>query len=134
MILGDSWNYVPSILVSSSAKHIATQILAIAKLWEEKIFWEAFFVKSSFPTRNYLFKVSNWNTTLSCENCSRLKMKILERCQWRRSSVFIINCEDISNFLLNIEFEQAKVCWIHIEMINTFESKIKYIMRYVVVI
>ena len=61
-------------------------------------------------------------------------MKIIERCQWRRSSVFIVNCEDISNFLLNIEFEQGKVFWIHIEMINTFESKIKYIMRYVVVI
>ena len=42
--------------------------------------------------------------------------------------------EHISNFLLIIDFEQAKVCWVHIEKINTFEDKIRYIMRYVVVI
>ena len=35
--------------------------------------------------------------------------------EWRRSSVFIVNCEHTSNFLLIIDFEQAKVCWIHIE-------------------
>ena len=40
-------------------------------------------------------------------------MKTLERCQWRRSSVFIVNCEHISNFLLIIDFEQAKVCRVH---------------------
>ena len=55
-------------------------------------------------------------------------MKTLERCQWRRSSVYIVNC-DISKFLLIIDFEQAKVCWVHIEKINTFEDKITYIMR-----
>ena len=60
-------------------------------------------------------------------------MKTLERCQWRRSSVFIVNCEHISNFLPIIDFEQAKVFWVHIEKINTLESKIRY-MRYVVVI
>ena len=54
--------------------------------------------------------------------------------EWRRSSVFIVNCEHTSNFLLIIDFEQAKVCWIHIEKINTFEDKIRYIMRYVAVI
>ena len=61
-------------------------------------------------------------------------MKILERCQWCHSSVFIVNCEHISNFLLLIDFEQAKVCWVHIEKIKTFENKIRYIMRYVIVI
>ena len=89
---------------------------------------------SSFPTRNYLFNVSNWNTRIRCEKCSRLRMKTLERCQWRRSSVYIINCEHISNFLIIIGFEQVKICWGNIEKINTFEDKIRYIMRYVAVI
>ena len=59
-------------------------------------------------------------------------MTTLERCQWR-SSVYIVNCEHISNFPLIIVFEQAKVCWVHIEKITAFEDKIMYIMRYVVV-
>ena len=42
-------------------------------------------------------------------------MKTLERYQWRRSSFFIVNCKHISNFLLIIDFEQAKVCWFHIK-------------------
>ena len=68
------------------------------------------------------------------ENCSRLRMKTLERCQRCHSSVYMVNCQHISNFLLIIDFEQAKVCWVHIEKINTFEDKIRYIIRYVVVI
>ena len=62
-----------------------------------------------------------------------LRMKTLERCQWRRSSVFIVNCELISNFVLIADFEQANVCLVHIEKENTFEDKIGRIMRYVVV-
>ena len=58
-------------------------------------------------------------------------MKTLERCQWRRSSVFIANCEHISHFLLIIDFEQASVCCVHIEKMNTFQNNI---MHYVVVI
>ena len=76
----------------------------------------------SVPTRNY------------CENCSKLRMKALEQCQWRRSSVFIVKYEHISNFLLIINFEQTKVCWVHLKRTNTFVNKISYIMRYVVVI
>ena len=37
-ILGDSRNYMPPILVTSSAKRIATQILVIAKLNGRKDF------------------------------------------------------------------------------------------------
>ena len=84
---------------------------------------------SSVSTRNYLFKVSNWNTRIRRGNCSRSRMKTLEQCQWRRSSVYVVKCKHISNFLLIIDFEQAKVCWIYIEKINTFEDKIRYIMR-----
>ena len=126
---------MPPILVPSSGKCITTQILVTAKLNGRKyFFWEALLVISSVPTRNDLFKFSNWNGRIRCENCSRLRMKTLERCQRRCPSVFIVNCEHISNFLLIIDSEQAKVCWDHIEKINTFENKIWYIMRYAVVI
>ena len=47
--------------------------------------------------------------------------------------VFIVNCEHISSFVSLVEFEQASVCWVHIETTNTFEDKIGYIMRNVVV-
>ena len=111
---GDSWNYMPPILVPCSAKRITTQILVIAKLNGRKyFFWEILFVMPSVPTRNYLFKVSNWNTRIECENCSR----------WRRSSVFIVNCEHISKFLLILDFEQAKVCWVHIEKITLSKTR-----------
>ena len=89
---------------------------------------------SYVPTRNYLFQVRNWNPKIRAGICSRLIMKTLGRCQWRRSCVRIVNCEHISNFLLIIDFEHAKVCWVYIEKLNTFENKIRYIMRYVVVI
>ena len=60
-------------------------------------------------------------------------MKTLEPCQWRRAGAFIIECEHTSNFVLIIIFEQANVCCVSIEKINTFEDKIRYIMRSVVV-
>ena len=56
-----------------------------------------------------------------------------QQCQWRHSSVFIVNCEHISNFVLIANFEQAKASLGHIEKTNSFEYKIGYIMRYVVV-
>ena len=49
------------------------------------------------------------------------------------SSVFIVNCEDISNFVLVVDFEQANVCRVHIEKINTLENNVEYILHYVVV-
>ena len=49
------------------------------------------------------------------------------------SRIFIVNCEHISNFVSIVEFEQANVCWVHIEITNTFEGKIGYMMRYVAV-
>ena len=47
--------------------------------------------------------------------------------------VFIVNCEHISNIVLIVDFEQANVCWVYIEKINTFEDKNGYTMRYVAV-
>ena len=121
---------MPPIFVLSLAKRIATQILVTAKWIKGKIvLWELLFVTSPVPTRNYLSKVYNWSTRIRCENCSRLRMKAPERCQRRLSSVSIVNSKYISNFFLIIDFEQANVFWI-----KTFEDKIWYIKRYVVVI
>ena len=80
-ILGDIWNYMPAILVPSSAKIIWTRILAIAKLSGRKDFILRGFFILFVPPRNYLFKVSYWRTKIRCESCSRLRMKILERFQ-----------------------------------------------------
>ena len=101
---------------------------------EKILFWEVLFVISSVPTRNYLSKVRNWSTRIRCENCSRLRMKTLERCQWRRSSAYIVNSKHISNFLIISNFEQANIFWVHYWKDKHFEEKIRYIMRYVVVI
>ena len=128
---------MPPILVPSSAKRIATQIFVSAKSKGRKDFILRGFVCDvirPYTRNNYLFKDSNWNTRIKCEKCSRLRMKTLERCQWGRSRVYIVNCKYISDFLIIIGFEQAKVCWVHIEKINTFEDRIRYTMRYVVVI
>ena len=34
------------------------------------------------------------------EMCSKLTIKIAERCQWRRSGVFVVNFEHISHLVL----------------------------------
>ena len=41
--------------------------------------------------------------------------------------------EHISNFVLIVDFEQTTIFWVYIEKTNTFEDKIWYIVRYVVV-
>ena len=48
-------------------------------------------------TGSYLF-----NTRTRYEICSKLAIKIQERRQWRRSGVFIVNFEDISDLFLVI--------------------------------
>ena len=54
---GDSRNYMPPILIPSSGKHIATQILVIAKLNQRKYFILRIFVCDIIrPARNYLSK------------------------------------------------------------------------------
>ena len=64
------------------------------------------------PTSIYLFKVNNKNTRKLSKICSKLTIKIPEERLWRRSGVFIVNFEHISQLLLSIaEFEQVNVCW-----------------------
>ena len=45
----------------------------------------------SHPAGNYMFKVNNRNTRASYEIYPKLTIKIPERCQLRRSGVFIVN-------------------------------------------
>ena len=50
----------------------------------------------SLPACIYWFKVNNWNTRPICELYSKLTRKMLERHHWRRSGVFLVNFEHIS--------------------------------------
>ena len=52
------------------------------------------------PAGNYMFKVNNRNTRTKCEICSKLTIKTPERRKWRRSGVFIVNFEHISQLVL----------------------------------
>ena len=51
------------------------------------------------PAGIYLLKVNNRNTRTRCEICSKSTIKTPER-QWRRSGVFTVNFEHISQLVL----------------------------------
>ena len=87
-LLGDSRNYMPLILVPSSAKHITTQILIITKLYGRKDFILRVFI--IVPARNYLFKGTNLNARMRCESCSILRMLML----------MIVNINDVNGVVL----------------------------------
>ena len=53
-----------------------------------------------YPVGIYLLQVNNRNTKAWCKICSKLTIKTLERCHWRRSGVFILNFEHISHLVL----------------------------------
>ena len=57
-------------------------------------------IKRVFPAGIYLFKVNNRNARTQWEICSKLTMKTLERRQWRRSGVLIVNSEHILHLVL----------------------------------
>ena len=64
------------------------------------------------PANVYLFKFNNRNTRKRCKICSKLTIKTPERRRWRRSVVFILNFEHISNLFLEgffVEFEQVNI-------------------------
>ena len=54
----------------------------------------------AFPVSIYLFNVKNGNTRAKCDICSKLNIKTPERRQWRRSGVFNVNFEQISDLVL----------------------------------
>ena len=102
------------ILVPSSAKHLAIQILVIAKSNGRKYFDRL--CLRYHPSQQGI--TCSTEARIRCENCSRLRMKTLQRCYWRHPSVFIVNCNHISSFILIVEFEQANFWWGHINLIK----------------
>ena len=52
------------------------------------------------PACIYLFKVNKRNSRTRFEICSELTIETLERRQWRRSGVFIVNFKHISHLAL----------------------------------
>ena len=73
--------------------------MKIKEVWKsncEIVFgFESLKTKKNLPAGIYFFKVNNGNTRTMCEIISNLTMRIPERRQWRRSSVFINNFEQI---------------------------------------
>ena len=61
----------------------------------------------SFPANICLFKANNRSTRKRYEICSKLRIKTSKRGHLRRSGVFIVNFEHISNLFL--VFEQVNV-------------------------
>ena len=93
-LLGDSQNCMLPILVTSSAKRIASQILVIVKLNGRK----AFILRALFsfvPARNYLFKISNLS-----RSCSILRMSML--------TIFSIN--DVNSVILMSLLLPVNIC------------------------
>ena len=56
--------------------------------------------ETTHPAGIYLPKVNNRNTRTRCEISSKLTIKTLNRRQWRRSSVFMVNFGHISHLLV----------------------------------
>ena len=68
----------------------------------------------------YLLKVNKRNTRTRCELCSKLTIKIPERCQWPGSGIFIVNFEHISHLadVSFVNFEQVNAGWSVWEMLD----------------
>ena len=93
---------MPPILVTSSAKRIATQILVIAKLNGKDFILKVFVCDIIHPSKELLFKVSSLSTRIRRENCSILRMSMLT----------IFNINDVSgvvlvSLLLNVNIFQT---------------------------
>ena len=91
LILGDSRNYMPPILVPSSAKRIATQILVITKLNQRKYFILRVFLCDTIRTSKKLpVQSSNLRARIRCESCLILTMSMFT----------IFNINDINGVVL----------------------------------
>ena len=70
------------------------------------------------------------------ESCSILRMSMLTIFNINDFNGVVlvslfVNCKHIPNFVVIADFEQAKICLVHIENPNISEDKIGHIMRYV---
>ena len=68
---------------------------------------------STIPAGIYLLKVNNRNTKTRFEICSELTIKTLERRQWRRFAIFIINSKYISHRVSIADFEHVTPAGMH---------------------
>ena len=62
-----------------------------------------------------LFKFNSINTEERGKICSKLTIKTPERCQWRRSSVFIVRYVYFTSFsgVTIVKFEQVNICRVY---------------------
>ena len=71
-----------------------------SRCFQQQISEMVLFVTIAIAASNYMFKVNNRNTRTRCKICSKLTIKIPERCHWRRFGIFIVNFERISHLVL----------------------------------
>ena len=83
-----------------------------------------------FLANNYLFKVYNRKTIKRGETCSELTIKTPDRHEWRRSNVFIVKLEQISNLFLDFHFEQVNVAYL-VHFAITFSYDFAYLLFFV---
>ena len=75
--------------------------------------------KRSYPATIYLFKVSNRNTRERCEICSKLTIKIVEKCmkyvlrQQKNTRTMLMRRSGV--FLVSIDFELENVSWVPLQ-------------------
>ena len=74
-LLGDSWNYMPPILIPSSAKRIATKILVIAKLNGKDFTFRGFVCDIMSQQGINCSKLETEAQEIRCERCSSSRMK-----------------------------------------------------------
>ena len=67
------------------------------------------------PAGNYMCKINNRNTRTRCKICSKLTIKTPERRHWRRSGLFIVSFELISQLVLVfLLLTSNQSTWIHL--------------------
>ena len=76
--------------------------MAEFQFWQKEVFYsEQFFLRK--------YNINNGSTGTGCEICSNSTVKTPEWCHWPRSSVFIVNFEQICS--LHYDFGQVNAGW-----------------------
>ena len=96
---------VTVVLISCSLLHLLVLLKQLACSWCMFLFLPAVYYivntqEIQLPSRHLLAQSYNRNTKATCEICSKLTINTPERRYWRRSGVFIVNFEHISNIVL----------------------------------
>ena len=95
--------FTMEIMVDRTSLHLVIKLKPVG-IWMFKTGLTGIFLKEYYIFKCrlniYLLKVNNRNTRTRCEICSKLTIKTPERPQWRRSHVFIVNFDHISQLVL----------------------------------